>query len=210
MDLFLHTLNSKGGWVFYDDCFLLFTWDWRIYNENDKKWDKIDNKFRLESVTLFKKYRRSALCQLPINASDADILYADGATLRLDNQKNGREILCVYQDHNYDGYYSPVQVFCCRYVHNCSLSADQTTPLSVYLENDQHNYVKAENMRKNIKFLALQLEYPGAKGIPIGGIGTHSLRSGDTNVLALSGYSDREIQKMGLWRIATFMEYIRD
>ena len=50
--------------------------------------------------------------------------------------------------------------------------------------------------------------YPLVKGIPIERINTHSLRSGGTNALALSGYSDTQIQKMGRWRGATFKEYV--
>ena len=38
----------------------------------------------------------------------------------------------------------------------------------------------------------------------------HSLRCGGANALALSGYSDTQIQKMGRWRGATFKEYIRE
>ena len=38
----------------------------------------------------------------------------------------------------------------------------------------------------------------------------HSLRSGDANVLALSGYSDTQTQKMGRWRGAVFKEYVRN
>ena len=33
---------------------------------------------------------------------------------------------------------------------------------------------------------------------------------GGANALALSGYSDTQIQKMGRWRGATFKEYIRE
>eukprot|EP00985_Skeletonema_marinoi_P024571 scaffold17176_cov147-Skeletonema_marinoi.AAC.1 len=47
-------------------------------------------------------------------------------------------------------------------------------------------------------------------GIPIDRIDTHSLRCGEANALALSGYSDRQIQKMGRWRSATFLEYIKE
>jgi hypothetical protein len=54
------------------------------------------------------------------------------------------------------------------------------------------------------------LEYPLVKGIPIERINTHSLRSGGANALALSGYSDTQIQKMGRWRGATFKEYVRN
>ncbi len=41
-------------------------------------------------------------------------------------------------------------------------------------------------------------------------IDTHSLRSGGANVLALSGYSDTQIQKVGWWKGARFKEYIRE
>jgi len=52
-------------------------------------------------------------------------------------------------------------------------------------------------MGKSLKFAAGALDHPAAKGIPIDRIDTHSLRSGGANVLALAGYLDREIQKMG-------------
>ena len=42
------------------------------------------------------------------------------------------------------------------------------------------------------------------------GKGHDSLRAGRANALHLSGYSDREIMKMGRWRSATFMEYISE
>ena len=37
------------------------------------------------------------LRQLPRNALDEDIVSADGATLKLDNQKNGCKGVCVYK-----------------------------------------------------------------------------------------------------------------
>ncbi|KAK1732566.1 hypothetical protein QTG54_016707 [Skeletonema marinoi] len=57
---------------------------------------------------------------------------------------------------------------------------------------------------------AAALDYPSCKGIPIDRIDTHSLHCGGANALALSGYSDRQIQKMGRWRSATFLEYIKE
>ncbi len=48
------------------------------------------------------------------------------------------------------------------------------------------------------------------RGIPIDCIDTHSFRSGGANALALSGYSDTQIQKMGRWKGARFKEYIRE
>ena len=47
--------------------------------------------------------------QLPINSLDIEILSADGATLKLDNQKNGWKGVCVYQEHNGDKKFSLVR-----------------------------------------------------------------------------------------------------
>ena len=52
-------------------------------------------------------------------------------------------------------------------------------------------------MRIALKLAGATLNYPSDKGIPIDRINTHSLRSGGANALALAGYSDTQIQKMG-------------
>ncbi len=57
---------------------------------------------------------------------------------------------------------------------------------------------------------ATLLQYPSTRGIPIAHIDTHSLQNGGANALALSGYTDTQIQKMGWWKGATFKEYIRE
>ena len=67
-----------------------------------------------------------------------------------------------------------------------------------------------EDISKALKMAATMLNYPTLRGIPIARIDIHSLRSGGANALALSGYSDTQIQKMGRWRGATFKEYIRE
>ena len=58
--------------------------------------------------------------------------------------------------------------------------------------------------------MAAGLDYPGQKGIKIKQIDTHSLQGGDANALALAGYGDTQIQKMGQWKGATFKDYIWD
>ncbi len=68
----------------------------------------------------------------------------------------------------------------------------------------------AEHISRALKHTAMELKYPTTKGIPIERINTHSLRSGGANALALAGYLDTKIQKMGRWRGATFKEYIRE
>jgi hypothetical protein len=70
--------------------------------------------------------------------------------------------------------------------------------------------VTAENISRALKLAAAKLQYPTTKGIPFERINTHSLHSGGANALALAGYSDTQIQKMGRWRGATFKEYIQE
>ena len=69
--------------------------------------------------------------------------------------------------------------------------------LSVYWEKGMHCDVSDEDIRRNIKWAAAELDYPSTKGIPIERVDTHSFRSGGANTLALSGYLDTQIQKMG-------------
>ena len=84
------------------------------------------------------------------------------------------------------------------------------TFLSAYYVGRKRYDVTAENVSRALKEAARALEYPTTKGIPVQRINTHSLRSGGANALALAGYSDTQIQKMGRWRGATFKEYIRE
>ena len=57
----------------------------------------------------FCKDKQGHLRQLPINTTDDEIITANGATLKLDNQKNGWKGVCVFQEHNKDEEFSPVR-----------------------------------------------------------------------------------------------------
>jgi hypothetical protein len=85
-----------------------------------------------------------------------------------------------------------------------------TTFLSTYYIHSVRHDITDKDVSAALKLAGVALEYPSRRGIPIQRIDTHSLRSGGANALALNGYSDREIQKMGRWRSATFKEYIRE
>ena len=67
-----------------------------------------------------------------------------------------------------------------------------------------------EDISVAVKWAAAKLDYPTSRGIPVERINTHSLRGGGACALALAGYSDTQIQKMGRWKGATFKEYIRE
>jgi hypothetical protein len=166
--------------------------------------------FKYEDVTFFKKNAAGQLRCLPRTAAAHLITTADGATMKLDNQKNGWKGVCVYHETNGEEFLCPVRALGRRYVHIRKHGGTKTTTLSSYWVEGTRADVTAENISRALKLATTELQYPTNKGIPISRINTHSLRSGGANSLALNGYSDTQIQKMGRWRGATFKEYIRE
>ncbi len=166
--------------------------------------------FKYKDVTFFRKNNLGRLQCLPRNAPNKLIATADGATLKLDNQKNGWKGVCVYHNTNGNSLNCPVRALGRRYLHLCKHQADSKTFLSTYFgEGGKQSDVTNEDVSKAIKCTGTALEYPTTKGIPIARLDTHSLRSGGANALSLAGYTDTQIQKMGRWCGATFKEYIR-
>jgi hypothetical protein len=164
--------------------------------------------FKIEDVTFFKQYN-GRLQQLPRNAPAEDIMSAHLATLKLDNQKNGWKGVFIHQEHNGEDLACPVRALGRRYLHIRSHTSDPTAFLSSYFSQKGQFDVTDRNISAALKMAALVLAYL-SKGFPIDRIDTHSLRSGGANALSLLGYSDRQIQKMGRWKGATFKEYIRE
>ena len=85
------------------------------------------------------------------------------------------------------------------------------TWLSAYWDADNIRYnITDEDIRENVEWASGKLDYHCTRGIPVCNVDTHSLRSGGAMALALSGYSDTQIQKMGRWKGASFKEYIHE
>ena len=81
---------------------------------------------------------------------------------------------------------------------------NKKTYLSEYWVGGRQKYLNAENMSTAFKFATTALSCPYLKGIPMDRVDTHSLISGGANALSFSGYSYRDIQKMGRWRGGDF------
>jgi hypothetical protein len=137
-------------------------------------------------------------------------LSADSATLKLDNQKNGWKGVCVHQETNGEPVHCPIRALGRRVIHLRQNGAANASFLSTFYHDGKKCDVLGEDVSKALKMAATLLEYPETRGIPVELVDTHSLRCGGANALALSGYSDTQIQKMGRWRGATFKEYIRE
>ena len=147
---------------------------------------------------------------LPWTAPAVLILTADSATLKLNNQKNGWKGICVHKEANGEPINCPVWALTRRVLHLWEYNADGKTLLSAFFHLGICYDVSGDDTSKGLKLVAQNIQYPTTRGIPIKRIDTHSLWSGGTNTLSLSGYSNTQIQKMGRWKGATFKEYIRE
>ncbi len=142
--------------------------------------------FKYKDVTFFKKNGAGQLRCLPREAPAHLIATADGATLKLDNQKNGWKGVCIYQEANGDRYLCPVRALGQRFLHLCQNGGTGKTFLSSYWRRGTRADVTAEHISCALKQAATELQYSTTKGIPIERINTHSLRRGGANALALA------------------------
>jgi len=149
-------------------------------------------------ITFFAKDKQCNLRCLLWDATADLIAAADGATMKLENQKNGWKGVCVYQEANGDPLDCPVRALGQRYLHLRKNGATKTTIISAYFNVGQRYDVTSGHISSALKMAAEALEHPTLKGIPIERVNTHSLQSGDANALALAGYSDIQIQKNGM------------
>jgi hypothetical protein len=192
--------------------YLLRIGEYTVKRQRDrgKRARKQTVQFKVEDVTFFKTDKHGTLRCLPRNAPVSLIMTAESATLKLDNQKNGWKGVCVHQEANGEAFNCPVKALARRVSHIRDNGGDQKALLSAFFCEGTRYDVTGDDISKGLKMAATLLNYPSTRGIPIERIDTHSLRSGGANALALSGYSDTQIQKMGRWKGATFKEYIRE
>jgi hypothetical protein len=93
---------------------------------------------------------------------------AEGATLKLDNQKNGWKGVCVYNKSNGKRWHFPVRALARRYLHLCNMGANSKTfLLAYYNDKGQRSNITNKDVSKALKVAATALDYPTAKGIPV-------------------------------------------
>ena len=151
----------------------------------------------MEDKKFFRWDAKGRLHQLPTNALKNEILTADGATLKLDNQKNLWKGVCDYQEHNGDSKFILVMALGSQCVSIYQKMSNKKTYLSEYWVEVKRKDLTAENMSAALKFSATALDFPSLKVVPVDIVGTHSFKSGASNVLFLAGYSYIDIWKMG-------------
>jgi hypothetical protein len=121
----------------------------------------------MEDITFFKKDNNGHL--RPQNAKLADIMSADGATLKLDNQKNSWKGVCIYQQTTGDLFHCPVGAVGCPFAHLCEHHARGKTFICAYWMDGTEYNVTAENISAAVRQAAATLSNPTYKGIQLTG-----------------------------------------
>jgi hypothetical protein len=106
-------------------------------------------------------------------------------------------------------FHWPVHAVGRRFAHWHEHHATWKTFICVYWMDDTEYNVTAENISAVVKWAAGALSYPTYKGVPVNRVDTHSLRIGGACTLALSGYLDMHIHKLGR-RGEKFKDHVRE
>ena len=163
----------------------------------------------MEDITFFCRDKLGCIMCLSRNTPLVDILTADGAMLKLDNQKNRHKWVCVYQQTTGNPIHCPVCVLGRRYQHLRENKATDKTFICAYYMDGQAYNAMAEDIIMALKRATTMLQYPLYRGILIKRIETHLLQISRACALALNGFSEMHIKKRGRWRDDTFKEYMR-
>ena len=111
-------------------------------------------------VVFVKKDKYNCLRQLSPKAPDKEIMKADGATLRLSDQKNGHKGACIHQEHNGHELFSPVRAIGQRYCHIPKHTKDPEAFISAHFKSPgKRADVKDNDIQRALKIAALAKEY---------------------------------------------------
>jgi len=116
--------------------------------------------FKRKDIIFFRKDKLGRIMCLSRNAPLTDILTADGAMLKLDNQKNRHKGVCMYQQTTGDPIHCPVRALGRRYQHLRENKATGKTFICAYwMDNEAYN-VTADNISTALKQATTTLQYP--------------------------------------------------
>jgi len=135
-----------------------------------------------------------------------EMLTANGATICLENQKNGHKDETIYHDGTNDELMNPVRAM--AYLLDGLRGMPLGTPLGTVTDGARRARVSDTDVRDMLR-QAARADGLEAAGYDLARIGTHSLRAGGAVRLALAGYNEPTIMKIGRWSSATYLRYIQ-
>jgi hypothetical protein len=117
--------------------------------------------FKYEDISFFKKTAFGMLQCHPRDAPAHLIATVDGATMKLDNQKNGCKGVCIYQKANGDDYLCPVKRW---FLHLRLHGGTRKTFLSLYWTKGTRADVMAENISRALNSATTESNTQPARG----------------------------------------------
>jgi hypothetical protein len=136
------------------------------------------------------------------------LLACDAATLKINNQKNGRMGDTIHQQAiNKDC--CPVRALAIRVNDILTHGGSHDTLLCEYYTTSGFIAIESKEIIDLVRTTAASL---GLNEFAIDPdlLGSHSLRAGGAMALKLHGYDDTTIMKMGRWTSLTFLQYIHN
>jgi hypothetical protein len=136
------------------------------------------------------------------------LLTCDAATLKINNQKNGRMGDTIHQQA-IDGDCCPIKALAFRVHDILSSGGSETTLLCEYWFENSFVAVESKTIITLVRNAAKDLQLSDF-AIDPDLLGSHSLRAGGAMALKLHGFDDTTIMKMGRWTSLTFLQYIHN
>ena len=145
---------------------------------------------------------------VPLNkeAPVAELLTATGCTICLENQKNGKKDETIYHEASGSEALCPVRSM--AFLLGSLWGQPAATELGTVFHGGHRARVTDTHVRDMLR-LAARADHLEAAGYDLARVGTHSLRAGGAVRLAVAGYSDVLIKKLGRWSSGTFEKYIQ-
>ena len=136
------------------------------------------------------------------------LLQCDSATLKINNQKNGRMGDTIHQEAIHKSC-CPIRALALRVHHILSNGGSHENLICDYFVDGQVHSAEAGDIIMMVRETATKLNLQD-QAIDPDLIGAHSLRAGGAMALKLQGFDDTTIMKMGRWTSLTFLQYIHN
>lgn len=160
--------------------------------------------FRVGDVILWKNGR-----QLPPTSPLHILLQADGASLCIENQKNGTKGEVIYHSA-IPSSVCPVKALARRIAAIMSADGSASTPISYVGGTARRGtHVRDAAIREAVRRAVTKLGLQ-SKGFTRQNVGSHSLRAGGAMAMKLNGADLVTIMKVGRWTSLTFLSYIHN
>ena len=138
------------------------------------------------------------------------LLQCTSATLKINNQKNGRMGETIHHEAITPSITEcPIKALAYRVHHILSNGGNDNTLLCAYMDKDTNNFqnVMSSDIVNAVRKATATLQL-NKHAIDPDLVGAHSLRAGGAMALKLGGATDIDIKKYGRWSSLTFTQYI--